>query len=137
MIVDDHLALRVLAGHRDAQWGDDVPAIPWGFHFRLVRAVVDLRRQGRLTLGLDLRVARVAAAPPAHILRVLDPRHLTVTAARLTVRHPLSMVAAELLAAGKVHNSPVLVAADNLGRGWRRIAAAEGVDLQVEPTPPA
>lgn len=137
MILDDHLALRVLAGESPAHWGDGVPAIPWGFHFRLVRAVIDSRRQGRLTRGLDQRVARVAAAPPAHILRVLDPRRLTVTAARLTARYPLSMVAAELLAAGKVHGSPVTVAAGNLGRGWHRIAATEGVDLRVEPPPTA
>lgn len=136
MILDDHLALRALAGERPAHWGDDVPAIPWGFHFRLVRAVIDSRRQGRLTRELDLRVARVAAAPPTNILAVLDPRHTTVTAARLAARYPLSMVAAELLAAGKVHGSPVLVSADNLGRGWRRIAAAEEVDLRVEPAPP-
>ncbi|MCY3561307.1 MAG: hypothetical protein OXH20_09100 [bacterium] len=137
MILDDHLGLWTLAGRRAAHWEDGVPAIPWGFHFRLVRAVIDFRRRGRLTRELDFRVARIAAAPPVHVLRILDPRQLTVTAARLTARYPLSMVAAELLAAGKVHAEPVHVAADNLGRTWHHVAAAEGIDLRVEPAPPA
>ena len=91
-----------------------------------------MRSQGRLSSGLDERVLRLVVAPPPDMLRVLDPRHLTVTAARLMTRHPLSLVGAELLSAGAVLGMPVHVARGNLGRSWPEVAAAEGIDLRVD-----
>ena len=135
-VVDDHLALSILSGRQVRHWPDGAPWIPWGFHFRLVRAVLDMRSQGRLSSGVDERVLRLVVAPPADMLRVIDPRHLTATAARLMTLHPLSPVGAELLSAGVVLGTPVHVAHRNVGRSWPEVAEAEGVDLQVEPANP-
>lgn len=131
-VVDDHLGLSILSGRRARPESDRVPWIPWGFHFRLVRAVLDMRTQGRLSSGLDERVLRLVVAPPQDMLQVIDPRHLTVTAARLMTRHPLSLVGAELLSAGVVLGTSVHVAHGNVGRSWPEIAEAEGIALHVE-----
>lgn len=134
MVVDDHLALSVLAGRRSlSEPGGQVPSIPWGFHFRLVRAVLDARTRGRISSGVDEQMRGVVMAPPAGLLRVLDPRHLTVTAARLMARHPVSVIGAELLAAGIVFGVPVHVTDGNVGRSWHDIALAENIELRVEP----
>lgn len=131
-VVDDHLALSILRGLRTRPRPDSAPRIAWGFHFRLVRAVLDMRAQGRLSRGLDERVLRLVVAPPPDTLRVIDPRHLTVTAARLMTRHPLSLVGAELLSAGLVLGASVHAARGNVGRSWPEIAEAEGIDLRIE-----
>ena len=135
-VVDDHLALSILSGRQIRQWPDAAPWIPWGFHFGLVRAVLDMRLQGRLSSRVDERVLRLVVAPPVDMLRVIDPRHLTATAARLMTLHPLSLVAAELLSAGVVLGTPVHVAHGNVGRSWPEVAEAEGVDLRIEPANP-
>lgn len=131
-VVDDHLALSILRGRRVRRESDEVPWISWGFHFRLVRAVLDMRSRGRLSSGLDERVLRLVVAPPTDMLQVIDPRRLTVTAARLMARHPLSLVGAELLSAGIVLGTAVHVADGNVGRSWPEVAAAEGIALRIE-----
>ena len=77
---------------------------------------------------------RAALAPPADVLTVLDPRYLTVTAARLMSRHRLSVVTSELLAAAVVHNAPAHVAQANVGRSWPAAFAAEDAVLYVHPS---
>ena len=134
IIVDDHLAMWALAGRGRRLWPGEVPAIPWGFHFRLLRALLDSRVRGRLSEGIDERMVRAALAPPTDVLAVLDPRHVTVTAARIMSRHRLSVVTAELLAAALVHRAPVHVADANVGRSWPAAFAEEGVDLHVHPS---
>lgn len=137
MIVDDHLALSVLSGRRSlSEPGEQVPSIPWGFHFRLVRAVLDTRTRGRISSRADEQMRAVVMAPPAELLRVLDPRHLTFTAARLMARYPVSVVGAELLAAGIVLGMPVHVTDGNVGRSWHDIALAEKIELRVQPVGP-
>ena len=137
VVIDDHLALSVLSGRRSlTRPGERAPSIPWGLHFRLVRALLDIRTRGRLSSGIDERVLRVVMAPSTDLLRVLDPRHLTVTAARLMTQHPLSIVGAELLSAGIVLDTPVLVTDGNMGRSWHEVARAEGIELRVEPSNP-
>lgn len=131
-VVDDHLALSILRGRRVGPRPDSAPWIPWGFHFRLVRAVLDMRAQGRLSRGVDERVLRLIVAPPQDMLRVIDPRHLTVTAARLMTRHPLSLMGAELLSAGVVLGASVHAAHGNVGRSWPEVAEAERIDLRIE-----
>ena len=91
-----------------------------------------MRVTGRLSGGVDEPLVRIVMAPPAEVLRVLDPRHLTVTAARLMARYPLSLVGAEFLSAGIVLGVPVHVAEGNVGRSWRQVAEAEAVELRVE-----
>ena len=105
--------------------------MPWGFHFRLLRALLDSRVRGRLSDGIDERMVRTALMPPTDVLTVLDPRYLTVTAARIMSRHRLSVVTSELLAAALVHSAPVHVAEPNVGRSWRDAFAAEGAALHV------
>lgn len=134
IIVDDHLAVRVLAGRGNRLWPGEVPAIPWGFHFRLLRALLDSRVRGRLSEGIDERMVRAALAPPTDALTVLDPRHLTITAAQIMSRHRLSVVTSELLAAALVHHSPVHVAEANVGRSWRDAFADEGVAIHIHPS---
>ena len=134
IIVDDHLAVRTLAGRHGPRWLDDVPAIPWGFHFRLLRALLDSRVRGRLSDGIDERVVQAALAPPTDVLRVLDPRYATLTAAQIMTRHRLSVVTAELLAAALVHRSHVHVAEANVGRSWPDAFAKEGVELHIHPS---
>ncbi len=134
LVVDDHLALSVLSGRRSlGKPGESAPSIPWGFHFRLVRAVLDTRTRGRISSRVGEQMREVVVAPPAELLRVLDPRHLTVSAARLMARHPLSAIGAELLAAGIVLGAPVHVTDGNVGRSWHDVAAAEEIELRVEP----
>ncbi len=72
-------------------------------------------------------------APPADVLAVLDPRHLTVTAAQLMSRHRLSVVTSELLAAALVYGAPVHAAETNVGRSWPAAFAEEGVALHTHP----
>lgn len=137
LVIDDHLALSVLSGRRSLREpGEQTPSIPWGFHFRLVRALLDVRTHGRLSSGISERLLRVVMAPPTKLLRVLDPRALTVTAARLKTQYPLSVIGAELLSAGLVLGVPIHVAAGNVGRSWHQIALAEGIELRVEPADP-
>ena len=133
IIVDDHLAVWALAGRGGQVWPGDAPAIPWGFHFRLLRALLDTRVHGRLSASFDERMVRAALAPPTGVLTVLDPRYLTVTAAQIMSRHRLSVVTSELLAAALVHGAPVHVAEANVGRSWRDAFAQEGVSLHIHP----
>ena len=95
-----------------------------------------MRLQGRLSSGIDERVLRLVVAPPADMLRVIDPRNLTATAARLMTLYPLSLVGAELLSAGIVLGTPVHVGHGNVGRSWPEVAEAEGIDLHIEPANP-
>ena len=134
IIVDDHLAVWALAGRGSRLWPDEVPTIPWGFHFRLLRALLDSRVRGRLSDGIDERMVRAALAPPTDVLTVLDPRHLTVTAAQLMSRHRLSVITSELLAAALVHHAPVHAAEANVGRSWHDAFAKEGVALHIHPS---
>ena len=133
IIVDDPLAVWALAGRGSRLWPREVPAIQWGFHFRLLRALLDRRVRGRLSDGIDERMVRAAMAPPTDVLTVLDPRHLTVTAARIMSRHRLSVVTSELLAAALVHRAPVHAAEANVGRSWRDAFTQEGVTLNTHP----
>ena len=130
-IVDDHLAVWALAGRGSRLWPGEVPAIPWGFHFRLLCALLDSRVRGRLSDGIDERMVRAALAPPTDVLTVLDPRYLTVTAAQLMSRHRLSVVTSELLAAALVHRAHVHLAEANVGRSWHDAFAEEGVILHI------
>ena len=135
IIVDDHLAVWALAGQGSRLWPGEVPTIPWGFHFRLLRALLDSRVRGRLSEGIDERMVRAALAPPtADVLTVLDPRYLTVTAAQIMSRHRLSVITSELLAAALVHGAPVHVAEANVGRSWRDAFAEEGVTIHIHPS---
>lgn len=134
IIVDDRLTLEVLAGRRATLGaaGDEVVATTWGFHYRLVRALSDPARTGRLSSGPppEELVGRVLAPRPAE-LQVLDPRTVTRAAADLAVRHGLNLLAAELVASAAHHQATVALSAPNVGRTWPAVFDAEGIDVRV------
>ena len=131
IIVDDRLSLEVLAG-RSGRLADLGPiATTWGFHYRLVRALSDDERVGRLTQASTAALRRAAVAPPAGLLLVLDPRPLTELAATMAIRHRLNLLAAELVAAAVHHSATVALSASNVGRTWPDVLAAEDISLQV------
>lgn len=126
IIVDDKLSLDALAG----RLGSAV-ATTWCFHYRLLRALSDTARWGALSKVVDPASRRVAADPPAERLTVLDPRLVTERAADLAVRHGLNLLAAELFASALHYGAEVHLSAPNVGRSWRKVAAAEGVALVI------
>lgn len=134
IIVDDRLTLDVLAGRRAALGAtpDDVVATTWSFHYRLVRALSDPTRTGRLSSGPPSAelIAAVVAPNPAE-LQVLDPRTVTSAAAAVAVRHGLNLLAAELVASAAHHGAAVALSAANVGRTWPGVFAAEGLELRV------
>ncbi|CAN5522657.1 hypothetical protein BH20ACT2_BH20ACT2_24010 [soil metagenome] len=135
IIVDDRLSLAALAGRRERFGGaaDEAVATTWGFHYRLVRALADDRRVGRLTAATPAALRERVLAPPAADLLVLDPRELTGIAAAAAVRHGLNLLAAELVAAATTHQARIALSTANVGRSWPAVFTAEGVDLQIVP----
>jgi hypothetical protein len=131
IVVDDRLSLEALAGRLGEVAGDESVVTTWGFHYRLVRALSDEERIGRLTRASSAALRRAAIAPPTGLLQVLDPRPLTETAATMAIRYRLNLLAAELVAAAKYHSATVALAAVNVGRTWPDVLAAEGIRLRV------
>lgn len=131
IIVDDRLSLDALAGRLDHLAGDGPIATTWGFHYRLVRALSDDTRVGRLTKASTAALRRVAVSPSPALLLVLDPRPITGIAATMAIRHRLNLLAAELVAAATYHSATVALASVNVGRTWPGVFAAEGITLQV------
>jgi hypothetical protein len=131
IIVDDRLSLDALAGRLGNLAGDGPVATTWGFHYRLVRALSDDARIGRLTRASTAAMRQAAVSPPPGLLLVLDPRPVTEIAASMAIRHRLNLLAAELLAAAKFHSATIALASFNVGRTWRDVLAEEGITLQV------
>lgn len=131
MIVDDHLARGVLGGMRSRRWGDEVPVLTWGLHFRLLRALMDSRTFGRLSSSARDNTLAAAMVPPSNVLQILDPRPYTTRAVQLKIDYGLSIVAAELLAAALETGSSLHVVAGNVGRSWDRILAGSAVAMFV------
>ena len=128
IIVDDKLSLDALGGRMD--FGQPV-ATTWSFHYRLVRALSDERRWGTLSRAAADQLRRVVADPPEDRLRVLDPRTVTASAAELAVRHGLNLLAAELVACAVHYRAELRLSAENVGRTWADVVAAEGVALRI------
>lgn len=133
IIVDDALSLDALAGRR-ARFGaadDEVVVTTWGFHYRLVRALTDTERTGRLSGGVPEALLQEALHPRAGDLQILDPRAVTGDAATMAVRHGLNLLAAELIASAVHHRATVALSGANVGRAWPAVFEAEGVPLRV------
>ena len=127
IIVDDKLSLDALAGHLE----DVAPvATTWSFHFRLLRALRD-GSWGALSAAATDTARRIAAEPPSGRLVVLDPRAVTGLAAALAAKHRLNLLAAELVAAAVQHRASVRLSAQNVGRRWPEVMAAEHVMLDI------
>jgi hypothetical protein len=106
-------------------------ATTWGFHYRLVRALTDTERAGRLSGGAPERLVQEALHPRSSDLQVLDPRIVTGEAATMAVRHGLNLLAAELVANAVHHHATVALSKANVGRAWPAALEAEGVTLKV------
>lgn len=133
IIVDDALSLDALAGRRSRLGADDqvVVATTWGFHYRLIRALTDTERTGRLSGGVPESLLQEALHPRPGDLQVLDPREVTGAAAVMAVRHGLNLLAAELVASAVHHDATVALSSGNVGRAWPAALEAEGVALRV------
>jgi len=135
IILDDRLSLEALAGRRE-RFGaaeDEAVATTWGFHYRLVRALADPSRVGRLTAAAPVALRERVLAPPPTDLLVLDPRVLTGMAAEASARHGLNLLAAELVAAATKHRARIALSALNVGKAWPAVFAAEGLDVRIVP----
>ena len=131
LIVDDHLARTILSGMRSRNWSNEIPVLPWTFHVRLLRALLDSRAYGRLSRAVKDDTLAAALAPPPDLLQVLDPRPFAVRTARLKAAHGVSILAAELLAAAIETEASIHVAEGNVGRSWPQILAGTQVTLHV------
>lgn len=132
IIVDDHLALRALAGD-DTYWVGETPSVPWVLYFRLLRALRDPASSGRLSRDVPRQMIEYALDPPSEVLQVIDPRPHTSVSASLQARYRLSMAAADLLGAAVYHSTAVHIIGDNVGRNWAEICDIEGIELRVTP----
>ena len=131
IIVDDHLALRALAGGDDTYWVGETPFVPWVLYYRLIRALRDPTSSGRLSRGVTHQMIEYATAPPPDVLQVIDPRPHTSTAADLHARYRLSLAAADLLGSAIHHNAAIHVFEDNVGNNWAEACDIEGIELRV------
>lgn len=129
--MDDHLALRVVAGERPSELPAGPVATTYGFHYRLVRALADSDVAGALSRQVDpARALRRVLHPPAHRLVVLDPRVSLEEAVDVAVRHEgANLLLAELVGAARHHRAPVRVTRINCGRAWPSVMAAEEIDF--------
>jgi hypothetical protein len=136
VIVDDHLALLAVAGHRLELGAPGPVATTTGFQFRLARAVADSGRTGSLSRALPDPTAalRRVLSPPAHRLVVLDPRHSMAPAVEVAVRHRANLLLAELVGAALTYGAAVRVTRGNLGRTWADVMHANNIDFRaIEP----
>jgi len=129
LIVDDHIARSTFSGFRPRRWGGDIPAITWGLHFRLLRALMDPSTSGKLSGGAHEGVLAAALDPPPEVLSVLDPRPFTELAARLKIDYRLTNIGAELLAAAIETKAHVHIAAINVAPNWEAALGGSGVEL--------
>lgn len=131
ILIDDRLSRAVLSGDRPPALPAGDLATTWGFHYRLLRALLDQRVDGRLSRGVAEAVRATAAAPPPQVLTVLDPREVTGRAAELAVGDRLNLLGAELLASALLHDAMVALSEGNVGRSWPTLFDDHGVSLEV------
>lgn len=135
IIVDDHLATYALGGDPQQLWPDDTPAISWALYYRLIRALLDSRRTGRISRDAAPLMIERAQDPPSHMLQVLDPRPYTVNATKFAREYGLSLALADLVDAAVHHHAQVHASSHNATDRFRTACAAERVMLSVIETP--
>ncbi len=135
VIVDDHLALLVLAGVPVADLDDDVATTSL-WYLRLVSAVTAtpsvVQGPGRLARALasvpDPEAALSRILHPARTtLVVLHPMDFAVETARIQRERRLNLLAAETLGAAIHHEATIQVAAPNAGGPIEQAARGEGI----------
>ena len=131
IIVDDHLATHALSGDPEQRWPDDVPAITWALHYRLIRALLDSSRTGRISRDATPLMIERAQDPPSHLLQVLEPRSYTLQAAKFGREHGLSLAFAEMIGAAVHHHAQVHTTSRNATDRLRTACAAERITFTV------
>lgn len=137
VIVDDHIALLAISGRLPDLQAVGPVTTTYGFHYRLVRAVMDNARSGSLSRRLDDPTAalRRVREPPTNRLVVLDPRTSTAEAATAAVAHHANLLLAELVGAARHYGASVRVTQANAGRRWPSTFSAEDVDFATIQVP--
>jgi hypothetical protein len=139
VIVDDHLALLVLAGVPVADLDDDIATTSL-WYLRLVSAATappsDAQGPGRLARTLASLPDREAALsrilhPPRTTLEVLHPMDFAVETARMQRERRLNLLAAETLGAASHHGASIRVAAPNAGGPIEQAARADGISYEA------
>lgn len=134
-VVDEYVALRVLAGDWPAEIPHDVLGLTYTRHWRLLSALA-IPTFGRISRGLAAlsgddreRLRR----PHPDLLQVLDPRDTSLLAADLLETiGPTSMLIAETLAAAIRFQSKVYVGDPQNAVGpMRKHARTLGVDIVI------
>lgn len=131
ILVDDYLTRTIALGERQQVPDDEAVATTWGFHYRLVRALIDNRTVGTLSWGDATEALMAVTRPERHGVAVVDPRDLTPTAAALAIEHRLNLLSAELVAAAQVHDAEVVLTERNVGRRWPELFDELGITLTV------
>lgn len=131
LIVDDHLGLLRTVGQLPELDEHAPVATTASFQFRLVRAVADSARSGRLSHRLPVPSAALHRVlhPPGHRLVVLDPRMSMEEAVAVAIRHRTNLLLAELVGAALKHEAGIRVTLGNVGRIWSAVMEAEGIDF--------
>jgi hypothetical protein len=140
IVVDDHLALLVLAeAVPAAEIGDDLATTSL-WYLRLVAAATapptEIRGPGRLgrVLGAlpdpDAALQRILHPTP-ELVTVLHPVEFAAETARMQREHRLNLLAAETLGAAIHHGASILVAVPNAGGPIRQAAESLGIRYEV------
>lgn len=130
VLVDDHLALDVLAGRRPP--GLDEPcATTYGFYVRLLTAAASERGRGGLSDARAEHAEDLLLDPPGELLEVVDPLAIASLTAGIKAEYGANLLVAEVGAAALDRRVPVRVSAGNVGRTWPGLFADLGVDFDV------
>ena len=134
-MVDEYLAVRVLAGYWPDGLPDDDPVLPASRHWRLLQRVHSPSggQLSRLLAGLPGGDLGVVRWPHPEVLQVLDPRPLLDEAAALAARDGgTGLLIAETLVAGLAHGRQLWFGTQaNVGRLTERAAGELGIELHV------
>jgi hypothetical protein len=135
IVIDEYLAVRVLAGSWPEALPEDELGLPTSRHWRLLQRVHapgtgQLSRLLAALPGGDLGVVRF---PHPDILQILDSRPMLDSAAAIAARYGTTgFLIAETLAAGLAHSKQLWFGAEhNVGRLVARAAPELGITIGV------
>ncbi len=144
ILVDEFLAIRVIAGNSPEPLGGEPAALTYGRAYRLTRALLGsgpgrLQVPGRFTRLVDAlgegdqrAINEWLADPDPAVLTVIDPRAYISGAAALQNTYAVSLLQAETLAVGAEHDWPIYFGDPDSGpEPVQRAARDLGLDLRV------
>jgi hypothetical protein len=135
LVIDEYLAVGVLAGIWPSGLPDDDLALPASRHWRLLQRVhaPGTGQLSRLLEALPSGDLSVVRYPHPDLVQILDPRPLLVEAASLSARYNAGgLLIAETLAAGLAYGQELWFGSDrNVGRSLSRIAGDLGIEVHL------